>query len=306
MSIPPADRVAAIRAFNRFYTRQIGVVGGGYLQTDLSLTEARVLYELAQTDDLTASQIGTGLGLDAGYLSRLLRRFQQEGWLERHASATDRRQANLSLTEAGRAAFAPLDSGARQAVAAMLTTLPAPEQERLVDAMRTVMTLLSRTRSRDWVARPPSPGDIGWVIQRHAAIYAEEFGFDHRFEALVADVASSFLKDNDPAYERAWIAEQSGVRLGSIFLVRKSPEIAKLRLLLVEPSARGLGVGKGLVEECLTFARAAGYRRVTLWTNEILVAARGIYRAAGFRIIGTEPHSDFGPPMVGEEWELIL
>ncbi len=304
---PALDRrVAAVRAFNRFYTRRIGVVRDGYLQSRFSLTEARVLYELAHNDGLTATQIGTSLDLDAGYLSRMLRRFEREGLLARDPSNTDRRHNLLTLTDAGRAAFAPLDQRSRQEISAMLTALPEPAQEAVLGGMRTIARLLSDSPSSEWIAREPAPGDIGWVIERHGALYAEEYGFNHKFEALVAQVAGAFLDEHDPARERGWIAERDGVRVGSVFLMRETDEIGKLRLLLVEPSARGLGIGKRLVEDCIGFARHAGYRRMTLWTNDILVAARAIYRAAGFDLVSSAPHGDFGPPMVGEEWELEL
>jgi DNA-binding MarR family transcriptional regulator/N-acetylglutamate synthase-like GNAT family acetyltransferase len=299
-------RIAEVRAFNRFYTRRIGVVREGYLQTRFSLTEARVLYELAQVDGLTATQIGTDLDPDPGYLSRMLRRFEDEGLLTRGPSAGDKRQHTLTLTPAGRAAFAPLDERSRLETGAMLAALPEPAQEAVVSGMVDIARMLSDQQDRGWFSRSHAPGDIGWVIERHGALYAEEYNFNHKFEALVAQVAGSFLDEHDPARERCWIAERNGVRVGSVFLVRKTDDIGKLRLLLVEPSARGLGVGKRLVADCIAFARQAGYRRMTLWTNDILVAARGIYQAAGFRIVSTEPHSDFGPPMVGEEWEREL
>jgi DNA-binding MarR family transcriptional regulator/N-acetylglutamate synthase-like GNAT family acetyltransferase len=299
-------RTEAVRAFNRFYTRRIGVVQEGYLQSRFSLTEARVLYELAHADGLTAAQIGTALDLDAGYLSRMLRSFEQDGLLTRGPSETDKRQTILALTASGRAAFAPLDQRSRQEIGAMLSRLPEPAQEALVNSMQSITRLLSDGPQPDWTTRHPAPGDIGWVIERHAALYAAEYGLDYRFEALVAQVAGAFLDNHDPACERAWIAERNGVRLGSVFLVRKTHDIGKLRLLLVEPSARGLGVGKRLVEDCIGFARQAGYRCVTLWTNDVLLAARNIYRAAGFQLVSSTPHSDFGPPMVGEEWELDL
>jgi DNA-binding MarR family transcriptional regulator/GNAT superfamily N-acetyltransferase len=303
----PLDRrTEAVRAFNRFYTRRIGVVREGYLQSRFSLTEARVLYELAYADGLTATQIGAALDLDAGYLSRMLHRFEQEGLLARDASPSDRRQSILTLTEAGRAAFAPLDQRSRQEIGLMLAALPEPAQEAVVGGMSTIARILSDRPASIWTTRHPAPGDIGWVIERHGAVYAEEYNFNHRFEALVAQVAGAFLADHDPARERGWIAENDGIRIGSVFLVRETDEIGKLRLLLVEPSARGKGIGKGLVEECIAFARQAGYRRITLWTNDILIAARGIYRAAGFRLVASQPHSDFGPPMVGEEWERDL
>jgi DNA-binding MarR family transcriptional regulator/GNAT superfamily N-acetyltransferase len=304
---PALDRrTEAVRAFNRFYTRRIGVVREGYLQSRFSLTEARVLFELAQTDSLTATRIGAALDLDAGYLSRMLRRFEQEGLLVRTPSETDRRQNTLALTDAGHAAFTPLDQRSRQEIGAMLAVLPESDQETVVVSMQSIARLLSDEPSTEWTTRRPAPGDIGWVIQRHGALYAQEYRFNHKFEALVAQVAGGFLAEHDPAKERGWIAERDGVRLGSVFLMRKTDEIGKLRLLLVEPSARGLGLGKRLVEDCIGFARQAGYRRMTLWTNDILVAARGIYRAAGFALVNSEPHSDFGPPMVGEEWELEL
>jgi DNA-binding MarR family transcriptional regulator/GNAT superfamily N-acetyltransferase len=300
------DHVAAIRAFNRFYTQRIGVVREGYLQSRFSLTEARVLYELAQTNGLTATRIGVALDLDAGYLSRMLRRFEQNGLLARTPPAGDKRQSLLTLTPSGHAAFAPLDQRSRQEIGAMIDALAEPARETLVGAMRVVTTLLSDQEDRTWSSRPPAPGDIGWVIERHGALYAQEYGFNEKFEALVAQVAGAFLAEHDPARERAWIAQRDGVRVGSIFLVRETDAICKLRLLLVEPSTRGLGVGKKLVADCLSFAREAGYRRVTLWTNDILVVARGIYQSAGFRLVASKPHSDFGPPMVGEEWERDL
>ncbi len=299
-------RIAAVREFNRFYTRRIGVVRDGYLRSRFSLTEVRVLYELAHRDGLTASQIAAELDLDAGYLSRMLRQFEQAGLLARDASSADRRHTLLTLTEAGRMAFAPLEQRSRQEIGALLAALPEPAQEALVGGMRTIARLLTDAPTPAWFSRHPAPGDIGWVIGRHGALYAEEYGLNHKFEALVAQVAGAFLDGHDPARERCWIAERDGARVGSVFLVRKTDEIGKLRLLLVEPSARGLGVGKRLVEECIAFARQVGYRRVTLWTNDILVAARGIYRTAGFRLVSSAPHNDFGPPMVGEEWELDL
>ena len=299
-------RTEAVRAFNRFYTRRIGVVREGYLQSRFSLTEARVLYELARTDHLTASKIGAALDLDAGYLSRMLRRFEQAGLLMRAPSETDRRQSVLALTKAGHAAFTPLDQRSRREIGAMLAVLPEADQQTVVACMQSIARLLSDAPSTGLTIRHPEPGDIGWVIERHGALYAREFNLDHRFEALVAQIAGAFLAGHDPATERAWIAERDGVRLGSVFLMRKSDAICKLRLLLVEPSARGLGLGKRLVDDCIGFARQAGYRHMTLWTNDVLLAARGIYRAAGFRLVGSEPHRDFGPPMVGEEWELDL
>jgi DNA-binding MarR family transcriptional regulator/GNAT superfamily N-acetyltransferase len=301
------QRIAAIRAFNRFYTNRIGVVRDRILTSRFSLTEARVLYELANAEEApTAGSIGAMLDLDAGYLSRILRRFETDGLLTRAPAPEDRRRVTLCLTEAGRDAFAPLDKMARQDAEALLTRLPEPAQEELVTALRRTETLLGNPTRPAWTLRAPRPGDIGWVVSRHGALYAEEYGFDARFEALVAQVAGTFLATHDPAGERCWIAEADGTRLGSVFLVRESDDLARLRLLIVEPSARGLGIGRHLVETCVNEARALGYRRMTLWTNDILVAARAIYRAQGFRLTASEPHARFGPPMVGEDWERDL
>jgi DNA-binding MarR family transcriptional regulator/GNAT superfamily N-acetyltransferase len=299
-------RIAAVRRFNRFYTGRIGALREGLLDSHFSLTEARVLYELAQRDGRTATELGGELGLDPGYLSRILQRFERDGMLARELSSSDRRQALLSLTEQGRDAFAPLDTRSREEIGALLAGLSEPAQSSLVSAMSRIETALGASPQAPWLMREHRPGDIGWVVSRHGALYAEEYGFDSRFEALVARVASEFLAQHDAARERCWIAERDGVNVGSIFLVRKTDEEAKLRLLLVEPAARGLGIGQRLVEECLNFARATGYRRVTLWTNEVLMAARAIYRHAGFRLTASAPHRDFGPAMIGEDWELEL
>jgi DNA-binding MarR family transcriptional regulator/N-acetylglutamate synthase-like GNAT family acetyltransferase len=311
MADPPidnalSDRVAAVRRFSRFYTRTIGALQEGLLQSRFSLTEARVLYELAQKPAVTATELTGGLELDGGYLSRILQRFEQDGLLARTASETDRRQNLLSLTEAGHNAFAPMDARSRQEVGSLLAGLPEPAQAALVDAMERIETLLGAPRVAPWLLRQHRPGDIGWVVSRHGALYAKEYGFDGRFEALVATVAGDFLARHDPARERCWIAEYNGMNVGSVFLVRKSDEVAKLRLLIVEPTARGLGICRRLVAECVGFARDAGYRSVTLWTNDVLAAAREIYRKAGFRLVASVPHQDFGPAMMGEDWELSL
>lgn len=304
---PLDQRIAAIRAFNRFYTNRIGVVRDRILTSRFSLTEARVLYELANAEEApTAGSIGAMLDLDAGYLSRILRRFETDGLLTRAPAPEDRRRVTLCLTQAGRDAFAPLDQMARQDAETLLARLPEPAQEELVTALRRTESLLGNRTRPAWTLRSPRPGDIGWVVSRHGALYAEEYGFDARFEALVAQVAGTFLATHDPARERCWIAEADGTRLGSVFLVRESDDLARLRLLIVEPSARGLGIGRHLVETCVQEARALGYRRMTLWTNDILVAARAIYRAQGFRLTASEPHSKLGPPMVGEDWERDL
>ncbi len=305
-TVADPHRIAAVRRFSRFYTRVIGALHEGLLHSSFTLTEARVLYELAQCADATPTAVGRELDLDAGYLSRILQRFERNGLLARRPAPADRRQTLVSLTEAGRTAFAPLDARSREEVSALLAGLPEPAQASLVAAMQRIEAMLGNGQPGSWLLRQHRPGDIGWVVARHGALYAEEYGFDARFEALVARVAGEFLAVHDPARERCWIAERDGVNVGSVFLVRHSDEEAKLRLLLVEPAARGLGIGRRLVEECLRFARQCGYRRVTLWTNEVLTAARGIYQQAGFRLIASAPHCDFGPPMVGEDWQLML
>ena len=299
-------RIAAVRRFSRSYTRAIGALREGLHDSAFSLTEARVLYELASRRDLTAGTLARELGLDPGYLSRILRRFVQNGLVRRAATDTDRRQRRLTLTDAGHAAFAPLDAASRQEIGTLLTRLSEPAQAELVQAMGRIEALLEPQPQTPWLLRAEQPGDIGWVVGRHGALYAAEYGFDARFEALVAQVAGAFLAQHDPARERCWIAERDGVNIGSVFLVRQSDAVGKLRLLLVEPGARGLGVGKRLVAECIGFARAAGYQRLTLWTNDVLVAARGIYQAAGFHLVRSASHSDFGPPLVGEDWQMAL
>jgi DNA-binding MarR family transcriptional regulator/ribosomal protein S18 acetylase RimI-like enzyme len=303
----PDPYVGAIRSFNRFYTRQIGVLSDRHLDSPFSLTEVRVLYELAHRDQPTASEIARDLGLDAGYLSRILMKFRKQRLLAGQRSATDARQTHLSLTELGRKTFAPLDHGANHEISAFLRPLADADRVRLVESMRNIQRILSPTAVEPEVAlRPHGPGDIGWVVFRHGVLYAREYGWGAPFEALVAKIAGEFLEHFDPARERCWIAERGGERVGSVFLVRQTDEIAKLRLLLVEPSARGLGLGKRLVGECVAFARQAGYRTITLWTQAELAAARRIYENAGFRLSHTEKHRHFGREAVGEIWELTL
>jgi DNA-binding MarR family transcriptional regulator/GNAT superfamily N-acetyltransferase len=299
-------RIAAVRRFSRFYTRIIGALREGLLQSRFTLTEARVLYELAQQSGITATDLGRQLDLDAGYLSRILQRFEREDLVTRTPLETDRRQSLLALTPGGEEAFAPIDARSREEVGTLLTALPPHAQADLVAAMGRIETLLDAPAQAPWRLRSHQAGDIGWVIARHGALYAQEYKFDSRFETMVARVAADFLAQHDPARERCWIAERDGVNLGSVFLVRKSNEIAKLRLLIVEPAARGLGIGRHLVTECIGFARQAGYRGITLWTNDVLVAARAIYQRAGFRLVASAPHADFGPPMIGEDWDLSL
>ena len=302
------DPVAAVRRFNRFYTRRIGALGEGHLDTPFSLTEARVVYELAQRATATATDLGQELGLDAGYLSRILRGFQERGLIDRRPSATDARQTHLSLTDAGRAAFAQLDAAARRDVAAMLNDLPAIDRDRLVHAIGTVERVLGAAPApaEPYILREPRAGDLGWVVQVHGELYWREFGWDVRFEGLVADVIAGYVRDHDPARERCWIAERNGQNVGSVFVMRGSDEVARLRLLIVDPSARGLGIGARLVDECIRFSREAGYGTLSLWTNSVLVSARRIYEATGFRLVNTENHNRFGPDLVAETWEMDL
>lgn len=302
------QRVAAVRRFNRFYTRQIGLLNEGFLDSPFSLTEVRVLYELAHGDRPTATDLGEALGLDAGYLSRMLRGFGHRGLITRQRSPTDGRQNHLSLTARGRRAFAELEARQRDEVAALLAKLPEAEQQHLVRAMQGIDERLGpRAEPRvPYVLRGHGPGDIGWVIQRHGALYAQEYGWDEQFEALVAEIAARFLRNFDPKRERCWIAERNGENVGCVFLVKKSATVAQLRMLLVEPSARGLGIGKRLVQECTRFARQIGYKKITLWTQSNLLAARGIYRAEGYRIVHTGRHHSFGHDLVEEVWDLTL
>ncbi len=303
------QRVAAVRRFNRFYTRQIGLLSEGFLESPFSLTEVRVLYELAHRDQPTATELGEALGLDAGYLSRILRGFVKRGLITRKRSPSDGRRSHLSLTAKGRAGFAALDARQGQEIATMLNALPAAEQRRLVDGMQSVERLLGaepEARKAPYLLRPHRPGDMGWVVQRHGALYAREYGWTGEFEALVAEIVARFLKHFDPKRERCWIAERDGQNVGSVFLVRKSASVAQLRLLLVEPSARGLGIGKRLVQECTRFARQTGYKKITLWTQSNLRAARGIYREEGYHIAHTGRHHSFGHDLVEEVWDLTL
>jgi DNA-binding MarR family transcriptional regulator/GNAT superfamily N-acetyltransferase len=302
----PDPQVAAVREFNRFYTRQIGLLSDHHLDSPFSLTEVRVLYELAHRDRPTASEIARDLGVDTGYLSRILLKFHKLRLLERERSETDARQSHLSLTKLGRETFAPLDRGATKQIASLLHPLATERRGRLVESMQAIQRILSGKPEPSYTLRPHRPGDIGWVIQRHGVLYFEEYGWDERFEALVAEIAAKFVQNFDPARERCWIAEQNGAIVGSVFLVRESDEVARLRLLLVEPTARGLGLGRRLVEECIRFARSAGYRSITLWTQANLLAARDIYEKAGFRLSTVEKHNRFGPELVGEVWDLTL
>ena len=309
----PEVRIAAVRRFSRFYTRRIGALREHLLDSPFSLAAGRVLYELAQWPDgtrPTAATLAAKLDLDPGYLSRILRGFAQHGLVARGRHAADGRERPVALTAKGRRAFAPLDARSRAEVGAMLAPLATSGQERLVQAMRTIEDLfgaqIATAKAVPYLLRWNRPGDMGWVIHRHGVLYAQEYGYDERFEALVAGIAAHFIEHLDPKRERCWIVEMGGEIVGSVFLVRKTPTIAKLRLLLVEPRARGLGIGARLVEECVHFARAAGYRKIVLWTQSELDAARHLYARAGFRRVHSEPHRSFGKKLVAETWELPL
>ena len=308
--MPSADpaQIAAVRRFNRFYTRQIGLLRKSYLGSPYSLTEARVLYELAQRQDVTAVELAHSLDFDAGYLSRVLARFERRGLVSRTPALYDRRQAHLALTAKGRKALAPLDGRSANQSAAMLDPLRREDRPRLIDAMRTIETLLTPEAAppAPYTLRTHQPGDIGWIIHRHGVVYAQECGWGTEFEALVAEIAAKFLREFDAACERCWIAEKDGARVGSVLLVKASADTAQLRLLLVEPEARGLGIAKRLVEECVGFARASGYRKIMLVTQADLDAAQHIYAKAGFRMAGEPPPAHFGEPEPRRVWELSL
>jgi len=306
----PASAVKAVRRFNRFMTRKVGVLDP-YLGSNLSLTDVRVLYELAHREAPVASELARDLGLDGGYLSRVLRRFETSGWIERSASPQDARQNVLTLTPAGREAFEPLQQRSRDEAAALLAPLPPARQQQLVAAMERIEALLepanaAANTTRVAVLRDPVPGDIGWVVQQHGEIYWREYGWDSSFEALVADIAAQFVRKFQPAWERCWVAELDGERVGAVFVVRKSATTAQLRMLILSPKARGLGLGARLTDECIAFARAKGYKKMVLWTNSCLTAARGIYAKRGFKLVKSDPYEGFGQQLVGETWELKL
>lgn len=307
---PEAEaRVAAVRQFNRFYTRQIGVLQEGLLDSPFSLTEVRVLYELAHHHGVTATELCAALNLDAGYLSRILRKFEKRGWVHRQASASDRRQSLLTLTHKGSAEFLPLEERSNQHVRRMLSEMSLEAQQQLIRSMEEIERVLSAPQesTQPYLLRSHQPGDMGWVVYRHGVLYLQQYHYDERFEALVAGIVAEFIQNFDASHERCWIAERNGERVGSVFLVRKSASVAKLRLLLVEPSARGLGIGKRLVQECVRFARQIGYHKMILWTQSELLAARTIYEHAGFQLIEKKPHQNWGrKDLVSETWELKL
>lgn len=297
-----------MRRFSRFYTRRIGVLHEGYNGSEFSLTEARIIYELAHLEVATASDLVKSLELNPGYLSRVLKSFEARGLIRRDAAPNDGRQQLISLTEAGQHHFAALNARSRTDMLRIVGDLTSRQQERLIAAMNEIETLLSAEpeRGASYVLRPHQPGDLGWAVQQHGLLYAEQYGWDETFEALAAEVAAKFLRDFDPKRERSWIAEKDGENVGCIFLVKQSDEVAKIRMLLVHPKARGLGIGKRLVEECIRFAKQKGYKKITLWTNDILTTARRIYQQAGFKLMAEERHHSFGHHMMGETWELEL
>jgi len=307
-AIDRSQHAEAVRRFNRFYTKRIGVLNEKLLRSPFSLTEARVVYELAHHEKTTATELRQELGVDPGYLSRILRGFKKRGLIVQQPSPKDGRGRMLQLTKKGQAVFAAINGASHREIETLLKALSRRDQNRLVEAMHTIEELLGARPDPKvpYILRTSQPGDLGWVIHRHGALYAEEYHWDEQFEGLVADIVAKFIRDHDPKRERCWIAERDRDIVGSVFLVKESPTVAKLRLLLVEPKARGLGIGARLVDECIRFARQAGYRKIKLWTNDVLHAARHIYKKAGFRLIQEEPHHSFGHDLIGETWELRL
>lgn len=307
---PIEQRADSVREFNRFYMSRIGVLGDAFLDTEYSASEVRLLYELAYRDRPTASKIGEALGLDPAYMSRTLRKFEKQGFITTVPGA-DRRCRLLALTAAGRKAFAPLEKKARDAVVDILQPLSTTEQARVIDSMQAIRVMLGDPtlppKQKDlYLLRPPRPGDLGWIVHRHGVLYADEYGYDERFEALVAGVITDFAQDPKPERRRCWVAERDGEIVGSVFLLEQSKTVARLRLLFVEPSARGRGLGRRLVDEAIRFARTAGYQRIRLWTQSELKPARKLYQSAGFEIVGEEAHESFGRKLQAEVWELKL
>ena len=303
-----AQHVEAVRRFSRYYTKQIGLLQEKILRSPFSLAEARVIYELAHHEKTTATELASELGLDPGYLSRILRDFNKRGLIDKGRSESDGRKQLLRLSENGQAAFAGINTRSRREIEGSLNNLSPTDQARLVQAMQTIEALLgARPEHRvPYILRTHQPGDMGWVVHRHGILYAEEYAWDEQFEALVAEIVVGFIRNYDPKRERCWIAEKDGDNVGSVFVVKQSESTAKLRLLLVEPNARGLGIGSRLVNECIKFAQQVGYTKMTLWTNNILSAARHIYEKAGFRLISEQPHKSFGQNLVAETWDLKL
>lgn len=307
-AVTTSSQVETVRHFNRFYTRQIGVLHEGLLKSPYSLTEVRVLYELAHRKQPTATDLCQDLGLDGGYLSRILANFEKAGLIQKNPSASDGRQSLLSLTTQGRKVFAPLEARSQAEVASLLNQLSPGQRTELLRAMSSIKGLLGTKAEANtpYILRSHQPGDMGWIVHRHGVLYSQEYGYDERFEALVAGIVAEFIHNFDPKRERCWIAERNGEIVGCVFLVRKSSSLSKLRLLLVEPSARGLGIGKRLVDECVRFARQVGYKKIMLWTQSELKAARHLYQQAGFRLIKKERHHSWSQNLTAETWELQL
>lgn len=301
------DASSAIRRFNRFYTREIGVLDGSLLQSGFSLAEARILYELGQTPEIAAKEIGEKLNLDRGYLSRILRAFQRKRLISRKTDKADKRRSRLSLTEKGRTTFAQLDRRSSQAAKGMIAGLPSGAVNTLLAAMETIQGVLAKdSATPDYILRRDRVGDLGLIASRQGLIYEQEYGWDKTYEALAAKILSEFVTRNDAVNERAWIAERHGTILGSVYLMKEDAETARLRLLYVEPQARGQGLGKKLVSECTAFARGSGYTRIVLWTQSTLTAARKLYVGEGYQLIKQDPHHSFGKDLVGETWQLEL
>ena len=309
MSGPSQSHIAAARRFNRFYTRQIGVLRKTYLDSPYSLGEMRVLYEIAHNDGATARDVARALDLDAGYLSRVLRNFEKRGLIKRTTSAQDARQNHLHLTAAGRKTFAPAEKRSQADMAAMLGKLSGEQQARLIAAMETIETLLGEAKPASTapvVLRTARHGDFGWVVKRHAELYAQEYGWTEPFEGLCAGIVADFINKFDARREQCWIAEMDGENVGCVMLAKDSDETGRIRLFLVDPTARGRGIGQMLTDECVRFARAAGYRKLTLWTHSVLTAARHIYQKAGFTLTRSEPKHSWGQDVVAEYWDLEL
>ena len=304
-----ADAIAAVRYFNRFYTKQLGVLNEGLLESPFTLTEARIIYELANREKTSASELGAELGMDAGYLSRTLKNLESRKVLTRKTSANDARQSVLALTAKGRKEFENLDQLSRNQIEEILNELSPANQKRLLASMASIQNLLGERTTDEkfsYILRAPEPGDFGWVVQSNGTLYAQEYGWDENYEALVAGIVAEYVKNFDLKRERCWIAEKDGENVGAVFLVRETDDVARLRLLIVDPKARGLGIGKRLVDECTKFARRVGYKEITLWTNSVLLAARSIYQKAGYELVKSESHHSFGHDLVGETWVMHL
>ncbi len=304
----PSSDIETVRHYNRFYTRQIGLLNEGLLNSEFSLTEARVLHDLAQIDQITASVLGQSLGLDPGYLSRIVKKFERRGFITRKPSPSDGRQFVISLTDLGEEAYAPLNQSSRDEIGDTLSELSPGERDELIKIMNRIKQILKPTAPTKppYILRSPAPGDFGWIIHRQAALYHQEWGFDETFEALIAEIIGAFITNFNPNCERCWIAERNNHVVGSIFCVKSTNNIAKLRMLYVEPSARGHGIGAGLVDEVIKFARRKNYKTLKFWTNDILVSARRIYEASGFELVKETPHQSFGQALIGQDWQLTL